>query len=72
MSEDQKNKLNDIRAVSFGNNIGEITTSLEIITMLLQIDSDAEIISACKSKLMEGITLLRNLGYTEDSKKFEI
>ncbi len=70
--EAKQNKLRDINAVIFGTNIEEITSSMEIIMMLFQIDDDKEIINACKSKLNEGIQLLKKIGESERSKQFEV
>lgn len=72
MNEEKINKLKDIHDVTFGENLAEITSSLEILLMLLHIDSDPEIIFACKTKLLDGIGMLKQLGFEDTSKKFEM
>lgn len=71
-TEEKLNKLNDINAIEFGENIQEISTSMEIIMTLFQVDDDKEIIAACKNKLKQGIDLLKKLGRDDISKNFEI
>ncbi len=68
---EKANKLKDINAIDFGEDIQEITTSMEIVLMLFQVDDDEEVIAACKCKLSEGIALLKKLDQDETSKKFE-
>ncbi len=70
--EEKRNKLNDINAIEFGENIQEITTSMEIIMMLFQVDDDKEIIAACKNKLIQGIDLLKKLGQNDISNSFKM
>jgi len=68
----KKNKLIDIESVTFGSDLQEIVTSMEIILTMYQIDEDTDIVKACKDKLIEGLNLLKTLGQFEKIKDFEI
>ncbi|PKP08706.1 MAG: hypothetical protein CVU09_14200 [Bacteroidetes bacterium HGW-Bacteroidetes-4] len=69
---EKKNKLRDIESVVFGNNLQEILTSMEIVLTMYQIDNDVDIVRASKTKLMEGLELLKALGQNDKLKQFEV
>jgi hypothetical protein len=54
-------KLKDIREIHFGNELQEITSSLELLMTLFEIQDDREILSILKEKISEGIAKLKNL-----------
>lgn len=71
-SESKKNKIRDIENISFGENLREIISSLEILSVLFQIDEDKEVLEACKNKLDQGICLLKELGKKDLADKFTL
>lgn len=72
-SEEQtKNKIRDIEAIDFGDNIIEIISSMLILLTLYENDDDPEIIGACKKRLQEGINLLKIFGANNQVKNFKI
>ena len=67
----KSNKLADIENISFGDDVGEISSSLEMVLTLYEVDDDAEIIQACKKKLEEGVQKLKDLGANEEARQFK-
>jgi len=67
----KEKKIKDINAIDFGDNVDEISTSLEIVLTMFEINDDKEILFACKQKLHEGVMILKKLGLDEKSKMFE-
>ena len=66
----KEKKIGDINAIDFGDNVDEISTSLEIVLTMFEINDDKEVLSACKQKLHEGVMILKNLGLEEKSKMY--
>jgi len=61
---ENENKLRDIENVSFGDNLDEVISSMEILVMLFEISDDQEILSAIKKRMQEGIVLLKEMNYS--------
>lgn len=59
------NKIKDIEAIVFAENVQEILTTMEIVLTIYQIDDDFDIVKTCKSKLLEGLHMLRKLGVVD-------
>ena len=59
---EKENKLRDIRNIHYGDDVREITTSMEIVLTFYEFDDDKEIIEACKAKIAEGCERLKELG----------
>lgn len=70
--EGKINKLRDIENIDYGKSIIEITSSMEIVLTLFQFDDDPEVIAASKSKLQEGIDLLKKFGADSEVEKFQV
>ncbi|MGK7391267.1 MAG: hypothetical protein ACNS60_13005 [Candidatus Cyclobacteriaceae bacterium M2_1C_046] len=70
--EQKKNKIRDIEDIDFGDNILEITSSLEILLTLFENDDDPEVIGACKKRLKEGVALLKKYGAADKAKNFKV
>lgn len=68
----KKNKLNDIKQIEFGDNVAEITASMEILLTLFEHDDDPDIIKACKERLKEGVDLLKSQGASNKAKQFKV
>jgi len=60
--EEKTNKLKDIENIVIGDSPDEIIASLEILTMLIEIDDEKEVLMACKRRLTEGIQKLKDIG----------
>lgn len=65
LPEEKENKLKDINAIKFGGNLSEIVSSMDILLMMFEFNDDPEIISACKTRLQEGVNLLKDKNYKE-------
>lgn len=58
---EKASKLQDIQNIEFGDSPTEIVSCLEILVMLIEIGDDDEVLMACKSRLQEGISKLKQL-----------
>jgi len=65
------NKIKDIEAIVFAENVQEILTTMEIVLTIYQIDDDFDIVKTCKSKLLEGLHMLRKLGVVDKVNFFD-
>lgn len=63
MNTEKENKLRDIQNISYGQNIREIVSTLDILVMMFEFDNDPEIVQACRLKMQEGIGILKNMNY---------
>lgn len=71
MDTEKQNKLRDINDIVFGDHIQEIVSSMEILLTLFEINDDKEILDACKSRLREGLLLLKEKGHPENFSEIE-
>ncbi len=69
--EEVERKKGDINAIEFGETVEDISSSLLIVMTLFEVDDHPEVIMACKHKLLEGITLMKNIGYSKEAKEIE-
>jgi len=69
--EHLKNKLRDINAIDFGDDIKEVSASLMIVVTMFEADDQAEVIKACRNKLFEGINKLKQIGADDEASKYE-
>ena len=67
MDTEKNNKLKDIEAVEFGDKPAEIVSTLDILLMMYEFDDDAEIISACKKRMQEGVEILKIMNLSTDN-----
>jgi len=63
--EEKTNKLKDIENIVIGDSPDEIIASLEILTMLIEIDDEKDVLMACKRRLAEGIQKLKEIGFPQ-------
>ncbi len=63
-------KINDVRAIHFTEDLNETLTAMGIILTLYQIDEDPEIVHVCKEKLLEGIEILKKQGNENKATEF--
>jgi len=71
MHTEKVNKLRDIQNISFGQNIKEIVSTLDILVMMFEFDNDPDIVQACRIKMQEGIGILKNMEYNDHDFKVQ-
>lgn len=70
--EAKVNKIWDIGAVVFSDNLQEVLTTMEIILTMYQVDEEPDIVLLCKIKLLEGLDVLRRISQDDKmSEKFK-
>lgn len=72
IEESKRNRLLDIQRIEFGDNLMEITSTLSMVLTLYENNDDAEVIGACRLKVMEGIQLLKKIGAVIEADKYKI
>ncbi len=72
MSEKLDERIKSIEAVTFGKQLTEVISSLEIIMTMFEVDDNQKILNACKIKLLEGINKLKEFGAEQEAQKFVI
>lgn len=65
-------RIRDIAAIAFGQDLGEITATMNMVLMLYEMDDHPEVIRACKTKLAEGVDRLRTLGQQDMAGQFRL